>query len=202
MSSLQYSFIDQFHLLRHFSVIDEDYRKELIANTSFTDENINGQLALSGSKFHSVFVNNPMQLWEKIQSHKKFLYPDILEWKEKRFVVILLYDQEEYHDGVGEDSLISINDLLPAEKALLQKQDRDGIIVNHITINRSTPSWQVNIVLGKEKEIFVRTIFPGIYAPPFPDPEGQKATELIESKRFWDQHAFVYMKANGKRHKA
>ena len=194
LSPLQYSFIDQFHILRHFSKIDEDYRIELI-NTSFTNEDINGQLALSGSKFYPGFVNNPMQLWEKIQCHEKFLYPDILAWKEKRFLVILFFNQEDYHEGVGEDSLISLDDLLPNEKTLLQKHDRNGILVNHVQIKRSNPSWQVNVVLGKETELFVRTIFPGIYAPPFPDPEGQKTTELIDSKRFWDQHAFIYEKA-------
>ena len=195
LNSLQYSLIDQFHILRHFIQIDDDYRMELILKTDYTDEDINGQLALSGSKFHPGFVNNPMHLWEKIQSHEKFLYPDILKWKKKRFSVILFFDQEDYPEGVGEDLLIRLDDLLPAEKAFLQKQDRDGILVNHVQINRSNPSWQLNIVLGKEDEIFFRTIFPGIYAPPFPDPEVQQATELMDSKRFWDQHALIDKKA-------
>ncbi len=92
---LPYSFIDQFHILRHFSQIDEDYRKEIKDATGFTDEVINRQLELSGSKFHPDFVENPIQLWKKIQSHEKFSYPDIREWKEQRFVIILFYKQDD-----------------------------------------------------------------------------------------------------------
>ncbi len=185
------SFIDQFHILRHFSQIDEDYRKEIKDATGFTDEVINRQLVLSGSKFHPDFVKNPVQLWKKIQSHEKFSYPDIREWKEQRFVIILFYNKEDYPDGVGKDSLLRLDDLLPDEKSLLQKQERDGFLVNLVQVTRKNPTWQVNVVLWKEPELIVKTIFPGIYAPPFPDPELQKKAELIDSMRFWDKYALI-----------
>ncbi len=193
MESLQYSYSDQFHILRHFSQIDEDYRIELKTNTGYTDEEISAQLALTGSKFHPVFVSNPIQLWKKIQSHKKFIVPDTRDWKEDRFIVTLFYEQADYTGGIGEDSLIRLDNLLPAERALLKKQDRDGLFVNHVQTTRTNPTWQVNVVLWKEPELLVRTIFPGIYAPPFPNAERQKETEMMESKGFWDQYALNYL---------
>ncbi|GBD86954.1 hypothetical protein BMS3Abin03_00879 [bacterium BMS3Abin03] len=84
-----------------------------------------------------------------------------------------------------------MDDLLPDEKALLQKQERDGFLVNKVQVTRTNPTWQVNVVLWKEPELIVKTIFPGIYAPPFPDPELQKKAELIDSMRFWDKYALI-----------
>ena len=191
LSSLEYPYISQFHSLRHLSQINEDYRKELKTNTSFTDEDINKQLAIVGSNFHPGFSKNPIQLWEMIQGHEKFLYPETREWNKNKFTLILFFKQEDYPDGVGEDSLVSLDDLPPAEKNFLQEQDRDGIIVKHVPVNRSNPTWQVNIVLWNDPDPLVRTIFPGIYAPPLPNPQRQTKTEFMESKRFWDAHAFI-----------
>ena len=185
-----YSVKTQFHILRHFNRIDADYRRELVEQTDFTDSDIRSQLAIVGSKFNPGFAKNPVQLWEKIQSHEQFFYPDIGDWKEKRFPVIVSYSLDDYPGGVGEDTLIRLGNLLPAEKTLLKKQDRDGILVNHLQTTKTNPTWQVNVILWREKELIVRTIFPGIYAPPFPDPQRQNEKELLESKRFWDQHAF------------
>lgn len=191
LSSLKYPYISQFHILRHFSKIDENYRTILKVNTSFTDEDINKQLAIVGSNFHPGFSKNPIQLWEKIQGHEKFLYPETKEWDKNRFTVILFFKQKDYTDGIGEDALVSLDDLLPAEKNFSQEQDRDDITVKYVPVNRQNPTWQINIVLGNEPEPMVRTIFPGIYAPPLPDPVRLTKTEFIESKQFWDAHAFI-----------
>jgi hypothetical protein len=42
-----------------------------------------------------------------------------------------------------------------------------------------------------EKESYIATIFPGTYAPPFPDREDQSEEEFNENKRFWDSHAII-----------
>ena len=81
LNSLEYPYISQFHILRHFSKIDENYRTILKANTSFTDEDINIQLAIVGSNFHPGFSKNPIQLWKKVQEHEKFLLK-IFGWEQ------------------------------------------------------------------------------------------------------------------------
>ncbi|NOX86021.1 MAG: hypothetical protein GXO86_08675 [Chlorobi bacterium] len=188
---MQISFTAQLHILRHFSEIDEEYRKELKASAGFSDEDMDKQLTIAGSKFHPEFAKNPLHLLEMVRCHEKFSYPDIREWKANRYVIKMHFSRKNYPHGVGRDALIRLDDLLAEEKALVKKQERDGMLVNQVKINRINPTWQVNVVLWKEPELSVRTIFPGIYAPPLPDPGKQTETGLMTSRHFWEQHAFI-----------
>lgn len=172
-------------------MVDENYRSILKANSNFTDEDINKQLAIVGSKFHPGFSKNPIQLWKKIQGHEKFLYSETGEWKKDKFTIVLFFGEKDSPDGIGEDSLVGVDELPTAEKNLLLEQDRDGIAVKHVPLSRKNPTWQINIVLWNKTNPVVRTIFPGIYAPPLPNPDRLTKTEFIESKQFWDAHAFI-----------
>ena len=181
----------QFHILRHFSRIDEDFRQELKTKTGFSDKEINAELALSGSKFYPAFVKNPLQLWDKILNHPKFSLPETNDWKQKRFVVVLLFDQSEYPEGIATDSLVSLDQLLPEERIHLQKKERGGYLVNQVRISRNNSTRQINVIFGDETQPILKTIFPGIYAPPFPDAVRQSDSEFTANTAFWEQHAFI-----------
>ncbi len=191
LNSLQFPFTAQFHILRHFGQVDKKYRMELKTNTSFTDEDINKQLAISGSKFYPEFAINPVQLWEKIQKHQDFIIIDDKIWKNGKAEIILFFKQEDYPQGIANDSLLRIDELLAEQKEQLQKEDRNGFLVNYIKLDKSNPTWQVNVILRKNTEIQLITIFPGIFAPAFHNPKQQGKAEWIESKRFWEQYAFT-----------
>ena len=189
--TIKYSFNKQFHILRHFSKIDDDYRSELKTNTNFTEEEINNQLSISGSKFYHEFASNPIQLWNKIQSHEEFNFQYINLWKKNRAEILLFFNQDDYPNGIANNALVKVDDLPAEKKALLKQQDRDGFIVKHLSFDTPMPSWQLNIILINEKEPGVITIFPGIYAPPLPNPKLMQSAELEKSKLFWEQYAFV-----------
>ncbi len=189
--TIKYSFDKQFHILRHFSKIDAYYRSELKTNTNLTEEEINNELSISGSKFHHEFAANPKQLWEKIQSHEEFNFQYINLWEKNRAEVILFFNQDDYPNGIANNALVKVDDLPAEKKALIKQQDRDGFIVKHLNLDMPMPTWQLNIILINKKEPSVITIFPGIYAPPFPNPKIQQNAELEKSKLFWKQYAFI-----------
>jgi hypothetical protein len=190
LNSLQFPFSAQFHILRHFGQVDKKYRMELKTNTSFTDEDINKQLAISGSKFYPEFAINPIQLWEKIQKHQDFFIIDNKIWKNGKAEIILFFKQEDYPKGIANDSLLRIDELLAEQKEQLQKEERNGFLVNYIKLAKPKPSWQVNVILREDVKPQLITIFPGMFAPPFPDLKHQNKIEWIESNRFWEQYVF------------
>ena len=55
------------------------------------------------------------------------------------------------------------------------------------------PTWELNILIDNnpDNKYFIKTIFPGKYAPPFPNKEIQGKSEFIISFEFWDKHIFL-----------
>ncbi len=188
---LRYTITDQLHVLRHFSQVDDSYKKELIIKSGLSVNDLIKLMAIPGSKFYHLFAKNPVHLLEKIRNHGKFLFSDPKDWEGGRSVITLTFDKENYPEGIGTDSIIPLDQLQKTEIVFLNKQIRDGLLVNHVRINRLNRTWQVNVVLWVDQEPFIKTIFPGIYAPPFPDALYQKGNELKRSELFWDQHAFI-----------
>jgi len=191
MNDLIYSYSQQFHILRHFKKIDEGYRKVLKSLTDYSDEEINDQLAIVGSKFYPEFVQNPIQLMKKIKAHQNFKTQDIIKNKGDRNVINLLFSKEDYPKGIANDSLFLIDELPSENKKQVQIKERDGFLINHIKVKISKPSWQLNIVLAMNGKPTVITIFPGIEAPSFPNSKTQGISGFKESKCFWEQHAFI-----------
>jgi len=191
MNDLIFSYTQQFHILRHFKKIDEGYRKVLKSLTDYTDEDINAQLAIVGSKFYSEFAQNPIQLLKKIKAHQNFKTQYIINNKGDRKVIKLFFKVEDYPEGIANDSLLLIDELSSENKKKLQIKDRNGFLINHIKLKIYKPSWHLNIVLSMEGKPMIITIFPGKEAPSFPNPKTQEASDLKESKHFWKKHAFI-----------
>lgn len=188
----EFSTTAQYHILRHFDWIDEDYRKILKSKTEYKDEDINAQLMLSGSKFKQSFAENPLQLWNEVLNHPDFEFPDSNKIEGKTFVIRLSFGRDNYPNGIGTDSLVGLHQLLPEEKTSLIKKERSGFMVNHIHLKQKNTTWDLNLIFWKDINFFVKTIFPGIYAPPFPDAARQSNSEFTENESFWEQHAFVF----------
>jgi hypothetical protein len=191
LHEIRFSIDVQIHVLRHFYFVDDAYKNLLIENGGITMSEINEILSTPGSKFHPVFANTPLILWERILARKDSLLPEPGSWPDDRFDVIMHFNADEYPDGIGTDVLVKISDL-PEEKACsVVRQGRGDYHINSLKGMEAINSWQLNLVLGKEEEVFVRTIFPGIYAPPFPDEHSQVKEAYDKSQQFWSSHALI-----------
>jgi hypothetical protein len=182
---IKFTLAAQFHVLLHFSGIDQQYREMLLKN-GFTHEQIEQQLQEDRSKFDIRFASNPEILWEKIAKQIK-LHNYQTNSNANKLVLIISYADQ----SVGEDNLYQLPE--PFEHSELNQNTTD----NHIIKIYGTPveTNQINCILRQADEQFeVITIFPGVYAPPFPDFKNQNQKEYAESKAFWSTHAIINKK--------
>lgn len=191
LQTVRYSFEDQLHVLRHFNEVGKEYRQMLKEANEISDFEIDSLLSVYGSKFYPDFINNPLELWESVLSHENIHSYVPLRWEGLRSVIILKFDNTKFPGGIGSDSLICLDHISEGERRSVYQDKRDGFLVNFVPLIRKTPSWQLNVVLWNDPEVFVKSIFPGIYAPPFPDIMNQQENEYLENKHFWEKHAFI-----------
>ena len=181
----------QFHILRHFNVINLLYKNELKENLSCSNEKIEEQLKLTGSKFNYEFAINPKELINRIIEKDKSLKPEIIE-KQDKIIIQIQYSKNKHINGIGTDSIININELSAVEKKSIQTEKRNENIVK--TIKRKfEKTWQLNLIIGitDKNKYYIRTIFAGKFAPAFPNKENQSHEEYSTSKVFWKKHLFI-----------
>lgn len=181
----------QFHILRHFESIDKSYRSLLKNNSPYTDEEIHGQLGLSGSKFYREFARNPQELLETIIEQKKNKSYLRIITQEERVIWIVRFPEKKYEKGIGNNGLIKIDSLSEEEKKGLYTGEREGKKVNLIRLNRRNPTWQLCVIISRDESPSILTVFPGDYAPALPDPEEMNGEEFEKSIAFWEKYALV-----------
>jgi hypothetical protein len=180
----------QFHLLRHFTSVDEDYLQWFISVTEYTREDIRKQLEIKGSRFFYAFAPNPLVLWEKAMARVRAGSFELTE-ERGRQVYSINFGESSYPDGIGLCYLVDLRELDENEKASVRNEPRGDHLVQVVRgINpRVTREMQLVEVLNEEP--YVSTIFPGTYAPPFPDEESQDREEFLRNTGFWKNHAII-----------
>ena len=181
----------QAHILSHFHKLDEAYKKLLSVNYDINNEEIKTKLSMTGSKFNEGFAINPIALCEKILTGYKSFPKTIIE-RETTIDIVISYPQETYKSGIGLDGIININELSEKEKLNIKTKTREGFPIKMLS-KKQKPTWELNILLDNnpDNKYFTKTIFPGKYAPPFPNKEIQAKSEFIISFEFWDKHIFL-----------
>ncbi len=171
----------QFHTLVHFEGVDLAYQKVLI-DAGYDVQAINKQLGELRSKFDFEQFKNPIDVYERILEAKA---EEIL-LEPTKISVQTLSDKP-----VGTDHIIAIDQLAPHEQQKLTRFQRDGNAFWKIR-GKSAPTHQINAILYPEnKKLHLITVFPGLYAPPFPDKTKQEVSEWQKNELFWEQHAFI-----------
>lgn len=180
----------QFHLLRHFSRVDDDYLETFLSNSGYTREEVLQQLELQGSRFLYSFAPNPLILWDKIRSmiqtgqYEITLYPG-------RKVYSFRFNKSSYLEGIGLCFLASLDDLSDDQRKLARNKKRGEHLIKVIPGIPPIPTWIMHLVEVTGEENYISTIFPGTYAPPFPDREKQTDAEFNENSKFWEGHAII-----------
>ena len=79
------------------------------------------------------------------------------------------------------------------EKLNIKTKIREGHEIQTLS-KKQKLTWELNIVIYNnppDNKYFVKTIFPGKYAPSFPNKETQAKSEFTVSFKFWDKHVFL-----------
>lgn len=179
---INFSIDAQFHVLLHFNAIDENYHQKMVKN-GFSNEQIHQQLKEDRSKFDRDFAANPEVLWQKLAQQIELGNYQIIGNPNKKVLIFLFENQY-----VGEDNLYQLPEPVAHDEVY------GNTVHNPIIKIHGTPieTKQVNCILSQvDEQIEVLTIFPGVYAPPFPNIEKQTEKEYSESYAFWTTHAII-----------
>ncbi len=180
----------QFHLLRHFTEPGGAYLEQLCSSYGCTVEEATRQLRLPGSKFLKGFARDPLQLWEIISGliaggH----FRSRMEGDRKIFSFAM--DPEEYPDGIGTRGLLALTELAPEERQRVIRQERDGFSVLAVSGMEPRYTHEMHLVILLTDDPFITTIYPGMYAPPFPDAQHQGPEEFGRNREFWERHVLT-----------
>ena len=180
----------QLHILSHFSQLDQDYRNLITTNCDISEEDIKLKLLMAGSKFNKSFAINPIVLYKKILSGSQD-YKTIIK-RNTTTDITIIYPHEVYKSGIGNDGIININELSMTESLKIETKTRKGVYIKTLH-KKQKPAWEINIIIDEniDKEYYIKTIFPGKLAPPFPDKEFQEDREHNISSEFWKNHVFL-----------
>lgn len=171
----------QFHTLVHFEQIDTPYQNFLI-DAGYNVENIKEQLGTIRSKFYPQLFNNPVELVPLIEKAKK---------QEINYDSGKISIQINTDIAIGKDNLVKIDSLKNQDQQKLKKVELNGVELWKI-VAEPVPTHQINAILFTEStQNTLVTIFPGTFAPPFPDKNKQSQKEWSMSNEFWTKHAFI-----------
>jgi len=180
----------QYHVLKHFREVDEPYMNKLCGSEICTRDQMLERMKKPGSNFNPSWVSNPEELIKVLFMKLKAIDPSI-EWINNRCELEILFDRDEFPYGIGWDNLIPLEELTGSEKENIVEEKKGAVPLK--TIVKIPPvTWEVQLILERdEKEIRILTIFPGRYAPIFPDPDIQSKEDYLTSKAFWETHVMM-----------
>ena len=169
-----------FYCLKHLKKVNKQTRDYLI-DKGHTIAEIHQQIELIGSKFFSNFCQSPIELYDKITDR----VPSKIIHQENGNVVYCYI----FEENIGYDSIIAISELNSKERNSIVLENRNQYEVKVIRKNKRNGTKQLNIVFQKKSNEII-TMFPGIYAPPFPT-EWMNKEELLKANEFWEKHLFI-----------
>jgi hypothetical protein len=178
----------QVHVLKHFSRVDIGYLKKVTLEGNYSASEIEDQLAGTGSKFYPEFVKNPLELINKLELKDQFII--IHEEQDPELLVFQLeFRKRSFPNGIGTDDVFFCDEV--KDRIEIHYEEMNGISIQ-VVKGTPKPTWRMNLILHKSEEgISVITIFPGLYAPPFPNSEEQTREQYAVCKKFWDEHGFI-----------
>ena len=176
----------QFHMLRHFESVD-DVLLQLLINNGYTQNQIQQELALPGSKFFSHFAKDIKELLEKV-----LLYPYSKSTGiNGNHIIEILIPQNEYPNGIGTKGVVSINDISSEQKPQIFYEKNRNFPLAHLLVHTLPVTNYCTLILKPIPEGYAFiSAFSGESAMPIPDYKMSKS-QFDACKTFWDSHIFL-----------
>jgi hypothetical protein len=185
----EFSLERQFHCLRHFSFHEINQLNFLQDNfPNYHSKEIREQLDMVGSKFVPAFARQPMDILNSLKK-ASFTNRDI---GDNKIVAQYTFSEQEFQNGIGNSALIPLNKLSAQQQAAKYKVNRSNYEVWTCEVEElPTTNLLTIIALNQENTLQIVTLFPGDYAPAFPQGLGDEE----EKKRvFWEGHCLMTKK--------
>lgn len=175
-----------FHLLRHFYSINESARDCLLIR-GYSEEQINLNLVLPGSKFHPHFASDIRSLMSRID--QKMIADSFLQNGYMHYVFD--FEKQEFSNGVGD---LGVLDMEAVKKIALREpylKNNRGMELWHAQVPNKPSCWVMTLVVKQQSSSdFLITAFPGLPAMPIPQLK-MEAALLEQCESFWRDHVFL-----------
>jgi hypothetical protein len=175
-----------FHLLRHFSIVNENAIQCLI-DSGYSKALIDENLQIPGSKFHKFFATDIKSLILQCDTIK-----EIISLRQNGYLhVSYEFESLKFPKGIGTLGVISLEALksLKSSKPVLKKNR--GHLLQHATVSKLPTTNLLTLVLKEQQSSkFLITAFPGPTVLPLPSTKF--SAEFNETcKLFWEQQVFL-----------
>lgn len=165
-----------FYLLKHFNEIDQKTFAQFL-EFGYSEDQINGQLQLIGSKFLASFCQSPFELAKLIGQIEPL--EQIIQ-SNGRIASVYQFDME-----VGTEQIV---DRKTVDQNAIFRLDRNGVFIDAIHLETLPITNYLTVVRSNEGAWI--TAFPGNYAPAFPS-SWMSSEELNIATQFWQNHVFI-----------
>lgn len=183
-----FDYSGQFHALKHFTFLDDDYLRELMKEGSYSKGDLSKRMQKFGSKFLPAFISNPLEAVKLLEKEREYALHYRMR-TESRIEIQLVFDMAWNPEGIGWDSLIPKAGFTPDQE--IKVRNRSGFPIEY-TSGAARPTWKMHFIFTQLRGDWrLVTFFPGKYAPPFPDRENQSDKEFEEYAAFWNKHIFL-----------
>lgn len=179
---------NQLHVLRHFGFISDNYKNQLSNLLDIKYIIIETELTKVGSKFNNSYFKTPIEVLDLIKNltPKKTISQD-----DGSIVNSYLVEEAIFPGGIGTDSIFEISKLTNEYLSSLRNEIRSGFNIKVLDVDELPITYEIQAVLKIEKEqLYVITLFPGKYAPPFPTIKENKFDSIL----FWESNCFLKLK--------
>jgi hypothetical protein len=189
ISSIHFTLQSKFHMLRHFDSVDDATLQQLL-QIGYTQNQIQHELSLPGSKFFSHFANDIHELLEKVSQHP---YQKSIGINGNHIVETEM-PTAEYPNGIGTKGVVLINEISADQKSRIFYEKNRNFPLAHLLVDVLPVTNQCTLILKPHTEGYTFiTAFSGESAMPIPDYKMTNA-QFDACKLFWDQHVILKMR--------
>ena len=183
---IKYNLHSQFHMIRHFESVDDDILK-LLLNNSYTQNQIQQELALPGSKFFSHFAKDIKELLENVLKYPYIKSTGI----NGNHIIEISIPQNEYPDGIGTKGVVSINEISSEQKPRIFYEKNRNFPLAHLLVDTLPLTNNCTLILKPIPEGYAFiSAFSGDSAMPIPDYKMSKS-QFDACKTFWEGYVFL-----------
>ena len=142
IQSINFTPQSQFHMLRHFDSVD-DATIQLLLNKGYTQNQIQQEFSLPGSKFFSHFANDIKELLEKILQHPYQKSTGI----NGNHIIESTLPIDEYPNGIGTKAVVSLAEISSAQKAQIFIEKNRNYALAHLLVDTFPFTNQCTLIL-------------------------------------------------------
>ena len=188
INSVQFNLQSEFHMLRHFESVDDITMKQLLDN-GYSQNQIQEELLLPGSKFFSHFANDLNELLEKVLQHPFQKSTGI----NGNRIIESEMPKSEYPNGIGTKAVVSLDEISKEQQSQIFYEKNRGFPLAHLLVEVLPVTNQCTLILKPIPEGYAFiSAFSGATAMPIPDFKMTKA-QFEACKLFWNKHVFLKM---------